>query len=544
MVTLVDQAPAADPATGAPTAAADQPAAGTTPPAPSSRFAANIGSNVSYTVLASVTMVFYLPYLIDKLGVGAYAVVPLANSVVVYGSILTEGLDVAVNRYLAIDLHRGDREAANRTFNTALVLVLGMLAVLAVVAVPVVWFFPHVFGVNAGLVASSRLVVLAMLATFALSVLGGVFDVSTFVMQRFDLRNLVRLSSLALRVGTVVLLFGLVPPQLWHVGLGFVLGAVVSIAGSLLLWRRLTPQLRISVRSARRATARQLVTFSVWSIVNRVGMLLFLTVDVLVAGAVLGSAQAGYYAALLLFPELLRSLIDAASTIVNPAIVGRYAVQDVEGLQRLALRSVKLCGLALAVPVGLIVGFGRPLLGLWLGPDFRHLDVLLLVLVGHLSVNLATMPLAYVINAYNAVRFQGLVTVALGVVNVALAVLFVAGFGWGLIGIAAATAIVLTVKNLVLGVSTMRLLGRPARALLFPLAIVGITASAVAGLAWATTRLVTVDGYLQLALAGTVVATLAGLGVLRLALTADERALVRRLAPTPVGALFSRMRLT
>jgi membrane protein EpsK len=140
--------------------------------------------------------------------------------------------------------------------------------------------------------------------------------------------------------------------------------------------------------------------------------------------------------------------------------MARYAIDDFAGLRRLLQSAVGLLAFGLALPVGLLCGLGRPLLSLWLGPDFAELDALLAILVAHLAVNLAGRPLAYLLTAHNKVKQQGLVTLALGVVNIVLAVTLALWAEWGVLGIAAATAIVWTLKNtLFLPVYAARVLG-------------------------------------------------------------------------------------
>jgi membrane protein EpsK len=87
---------------------------------------------------------------------------------------------------------------------------------------------------------------------------------------------------------------------------------------------------------------------------------------------------------------------------------------------------------------------------LWLGPDFADLDILLVILVGHLNINLAVRPLLYVLTAFNRIRVQALLTLLIGVVNLGLAVALARWAGWGAAGVAAAGAIAWTIKNVFL----------------------------------------------------------------------------------------------
>src|SRR5947207_4186324 len=66
----------------------------------------------------------------------------------------------------------------------------------------------------------------------------------------------------------------------------------------------------------------------------------------------------------------------------------------------------------------------------------------------HLCINLAVYPLYAVPLAANRVKVPGLVTLAIGIGNLVLALLLAGVFGWGLYGLAAAGAITLTLRHL------------------------------------------------------------------------------------------------
>lgn len=423
-------------------------AAALTPGAARSHFVTNVASNVAFMLASTIVSMWYTPFLIRHLGVAVYGMVPLANSVVPYMSIVTGGLNVAIGRFLAIDLNRADETAANRTFNTALSASIGVVAALLPVGLAVAWLFPTLFQVPLGLENEARLLFGCVALTFFLTTIGSNFAVSTLILHRFDLRNLVKGLTLATRVGLVVLLFTLLPERLWHIGAGFVASTVVSFAGDWLWWRKLTPQLHIRPSAFDRARLGELFSMGGWSIVNRMGDLLFMYVALMVVNVFFGAEMTGRYGTILLFSTLIETLAETGSTVLAPAIVARYARQDFEGMRRLASQALKLIGIAMALPIGLLCGFARPLLGIWLGPDFQNLDVLLIVLVVHLSINQATRPLAYVLTSYNKVRVQGTVTLVLGVVNAGLAIGIAQWGVWGAVGVAAAGATVLTVKNL------------------------------------------------------------------------------------------------
>lgn len=414
-----------------------------------SRFLRNVSSNIAYAALTTALMVWYVPFLVHHLGPAAYGMISLANSLVIYVSIISSSLDVSIGRFLAVDLNRGDEVQANRTFNTALALSVVASGFLLVPAGACTYFFPLLFNVPPGLEMATQVLFACVCASMIAAMISGNFGVSTLIAHRFELRNVVRILSMLSRVGITVLGVVLWPATLWSAAVGFLIGAIVGFAGDLLVWRRLTPFLRVSVHAVDRSHAGALFNLSGWSAINTAGVLLLMQVDLLVVNAVFGADLTGRYASVLLFPALIYTLTESVVAVLSPAITARYALGDSEGVQHLARRSLKLLGLGLALPTGLLCGFSRPLLNLWLGPEFVELDVLVILLVGHLSVNLAARPLLYVLTAYNKVKVQGLITLALGLTNVVLAVAMARWGGWGIAGVAAASASVWTVRNVV-----------------------------------------------------------------------------------------------
>lgn len=411
------------------------------------RFLANVGSNLGYVLVSSAVMIWYVPFLVRHLGMAAYGMVSLSNTLVMFTAILSGSLAVSLNRFLAIDLNRGDYPAANRTFNTAFALCVVAAAVVLLVAGVVTPVLPRLFRLPKGLEGDTQLLFIGVVVTTLTAMFSGNFSVSSRIAHRFDLYNLVRGFALFVRVGAVVALFSLWQPRLKAVAAGLVVAALVGLVGDVIVCRRLTPQLRLDRRDIDSSHVRGLIGLSGWSALNFGGAILISEISLVLVNTMLGADMTGRYGSLLLFPTLIETMTDTVANVLSPAIMAAYALGDSAGVQRLALRSVKLLGLGLALPVGLLCGLGGPLLSLWLGREYAHLDTLLLLLVAPHAVNLAIRPLLYIVTAYNRVKVQALLTVGSGLLNVALALVLTGWAGWGAAGVAAATAVAWTLKN-------------------------------------------------------------------------------------------------
>ena len=414
---------------------------------PKRQFAINVAANGGVFALNAVLGVWFIPYLIRHLGVAAYGLVPLATSVTSYLSLLTLSLNGAVGRFLTIDLEKKDFVSANRTFNTSLFGSLALMLVLVPAAAGIVLATPHVFDIPEGQVSGTQWLFAATMGAFLVTTVSSSFSISSWARNRFDLRNAVIAVNNLARVGVVVALFSLLSPDLSHVGMGLLAAALLAMAGDVLVWRKLTPQLRVMPSAFDRTRVRQLFGMGGWMVVNQVGTLLFLSIDLIVVNALFGAEAGGKYGAVLVWSVTLRALAGTVSGVLTPTVLAKYARGDVDGMNRISRQSVKFMGLAMALPVGLLCGFAGPFLVLWLGPGFRDQAGLLVVLVIHLSINLAVLPLFGLQVTLNKVRWPGVVTLVMGAANLGLAVALAGWAGWGAIGVAAAGLIVLTTKN-------------------------------------------------------------------------------------------------
>jgi len=411
------------------------------------RLPINLLANITWLVLNMMVGLWYTPYLIGHLGVAVYGLVPLAISVTNYMSILTDGFNSAVSRFLMIDLARDDTRAANRTFNTAVAGSSAIIAILFPIALLMAWLSPRLFNVPLGYEQDARWLVWFTMLAFITTAFASNFAISSYAHHRFDLRLLVNVIRLGAQVASIVVLFRVLSPQLWQVGFALFLSAILLLVGHGALWRRLTPDLRIKLDLVDVSRLRHILGFSGWVLINQTGSLLFLNIDLIVANLIFGARVAGQYGAVVIFPTLLRTLLATVDGVLVPIVVTLYAQNNPTGLVRFCRQSVKLIGLAISLPVGLLCGLARPLLTVWLGPEFSDLSWLVVALVGHLCINLAVIPLFSIQVATNNVRVPGMVTLVMGVANTILAVTLAKWSGWGYISIAIAGAVALTAKN-------------------------------------------------------------------------------------------------
>jgi membrane protein EpsK len=264
-----------------------------------------------------------------------------------------------------------------------------------------------------------------------------------------------------------------------------------------------------------------------WEVVSRVGVMLYMSIDLLLANRIFGAECGGRYAAVLQLPALLRSCCYAAGTIFAPTMYQIYGRKDIDGLVIYLNRSIKFLGLLLALPIGLMCGFSEPLLRIWLGPQFSGMSLLLSLMSIHLCVNLSVFPLYNLPLVANRVKTPGLATLGIGVGNLILALCLTGILSWGLYGLAAAGAIMLTIRNLVITpLYSAYIIRRPYRTFYRHILTVFLATTLTIAFCRLVLKCHPISAWTDLALAGIVV-SLTFAAVIYLSISAEERSILR-----------------
>lgn len=407
----------------------------------------NLLANIVYFLANVAIGIILVPYFVSNLGVAAYGLIPLATSITGYVAIVVQSLNTSVSRFLTIDIQREDYTAANKTFNTAFFGLSSVILLMVPVVIVLAWFVPSIFNVPIGQERGAIFLFLGVCASFLIRSWAGNFTVLLFAYNRLDLQNLVNLTNLFVQTGLIILLFALFGPDLGLVGGAYLAGAVVASGVSIVLARQVCPHLQVSIRAFDRTRVKDLCGMGWWVVINQIGALLFHSTALIVVNLLFGATSAGKYAIALQWVILLVAIAGMLAGVLTPTILSYYSREKTDSLILITKSAVKLMGLAMALPIGLVCGFAPQLLTFWVGSEFASLAPLMVLLTVHLSVNLAVLPLFSINVAYNRVRVPGVVTLVMGIGSIALAVALSLLTGWGYYGVAAAGAIVLTTKN-------------------------------------------------------------------------------------------------
>jgi len=427
------------------------------------RLLLNVGSNTSALLVAVAVGMWQVPYLLRHLGVEAYGQIGVLRSIVDYAALITFAFTSTIGRFMSIALNRKDNAEVNRYFNTSL-LALAVLCLAAMGASAALRpFLPGLIDSPPGIAPDvGRLFILLMLASCVTS-LNSPSSSVPFARHRFDLINAAKIAGLAIQVVVLVVAFNVLSARLTYLGCAYVLKETLVLGCMTVLAYRLAPGLRLNVRAFCRRAATEMAGMSAWLIVNRAGFLFYFSIDLIVINAVLGSSACGRYAPMTQLAFLLTMFVVAVADVFRPIAYEHIAHQRFRELGQDARRTAKFMGLLFGLPIGLLCGLASVFLAVWLGPEWSAYSPLLMVLIIPSAVNAPVKHLLGITHGMNKVKIPAVVTVCGGVVNLVLSVILVKYTPLGLYGVAVATALALTIRNvLFVPFYVARLLHQPA----------------------------------------------------------------------------------
>lgn len=407
----------------------------------------NVITNILVFILSVVINLFLTPFYIDTVGIEGLGLLRLALSIPMYTSLVTIFISGAVSRYLVIALQQADMKQANAVFNTAFV----SLAVLLIVFFPILFIL--FFNIDAFLNIPSQFsnnvswLFMAVLFTSMISLISTVFMIPAQAYNRLEIVNITKVIVTVVQTALIIILLSFFPKIISMVGLAFAIGSLLSLLLAIKVWRKFSPELIIHFSLFDKEIFKKISGTGSWLIVGHLGTLLFLYVDLLIVNLFFGAESTGEYSIGLQWSTLIRTLAGVFAGVIAPMILISYAQKNISKLIDISRMGVKFIGLILALSIGLIVGFSEPLLLLWIGQEYVELAPLLWLMLIPLVINLSVMPLFSLTTAHNQVKIPAIITVIMGILNVALAIGISFWFDFGIYGVALASAIILTLKN-------------------------------------------------------------------------------------------------
>ena len=509
----------------------------------SQRTSLNLVTEILCVVLTTIIGLVMVPYYIDQLGMAAYAVVPLANSVSSYMIIVANCFGNAINRFLVVALEKKCAEDANRTYSTSLMLMVMIAAVLLPVTAVIAYLSPYIFDVPDGSYDSVRILFLCEFWSSIFLNFGTCFNTTMMVYNKTYVVNSIRSSYLIIQIVGTVAAFMLFGPKLEYIGYSYMIGIFVYILASYIVMKKGFPDLRFDRKLSEHAHMMEIGKLAVWSALVRIGNLMFLQASLIISNILLGSEVQGGFSLVVSMVSMVGTACTAFTNIFTPFYYRFYSENDMGSLVKIALLGIKFLSLLIAMPLAYVCVFSPEIFDFWVGSEYEYLKDTVWIMFLLLTFNSVSGVIDVIPTIMLKVNQAALITGLTGALNIILSVAFVVFTDWGILGIAAGYMVSMFVRNgVVFPVFIARIVGAKWHTFFLPMVggfvyyLIGVAYTYAISLVW------DVHGtLLSVAVSFFVMFFVFAYIAMRLGLRKDERLALGQAMPSSMAKVFVKL---
>ena len=332
------------------------------------RFAVNAASGWLATITFTVVGLILMPYIFSRLDMKGYGIYQLASSTLSFFMFLHLGMGPTLVRFFSKAIARNDTEELRRINSTAQLMLGGLGLIGCLVMMILTPAFIRFYEIPDEFLKET----VGLLMCMGLSLFFNLWVMSplgiVYASNRYDLANLIEIGSHIFRLAVVVILFELIRPSIFFVGLSMLLSQVFRYASVFgVAFMSAGKAAFPSLKKINKKSVHSILGFSVLNLTNSIAATCFFQGPVLVIGKVLGAEMAAAFAPALIVSSAMQGILGQTTRPLVPV-----ASQDRERNDGSALGSWAISAGQLAAFVGFgitlpLVAFGPELINLWLG---------------------------------------------------------------------------------------------------------------------------------------------------------------------------------
>lgn len=244
-----------------------------------------------------------------------------------------------------------------------------------------------------------------------------------------------------------------------------------------------------------------------------------------------GEIAGTQYSLVITWSMLLLGLAGLVTNTFTPMSYSYRARDDKIGLTRFTLFAMRCTGLFIALPIALLCVFSPQIMTIWVGEEYAELAPLVWIILAPMIVRIQTSCTDPIFAAYLRVRAPAIFSIAVGILNVILALLLPVIMNNGMYGVAYAGSLVLLMVGAFFLMFNAHVLQMPLGTFFRPIGtgIAALGFSSIVGILYVS--VIPVDSVPMLIASGALISILYGAIVLRLVLKENERKLIRSCMP-------------
>ena len=311
-----------------------------------------------------------MPYCLDRLGEQSFGIYQLARSVIVFFMFLQLGMGPTLVRFCSQAVAQNDQNKIRKISSTAQLLLGGLGLIASLLCLLLIPFFIRFYEIPPVLARETTALLICMAISMFLNMTVIVPQGLVFSSNRYDLANGIGIISNILRLVFMVVLFELLHPSIFYVGLAMLGMALFRfIALFYTGYKQLGDVIFFSFRFVNRETIHSILGFSMLNLANSVAATIVFQGPVLIIGKILGEESVAAFAPALMISSALQGFLGQTAKPLVPIASRDISKNSGTSLGIWAIymgRFVAFIGFGIVLPLTI---FGPEIVALWIGEN-------------------------------------------------------------------------------------------------------------------------------------------------------------------------------
>lgn len=379
----------------------------------------NIVASIIATLVGLGIAFILTPFLVAQIGKETYSFYPIASNLVNYFTIIVTAFNALASRFITIAIVRNNKDKAQEYSSSVLLTNVILAAIFLIPMTFIVVRAEYFFDITPSQVANVKCMFGLVFSAMLVNIIGSVYGVATFVKERIDLRSGQQIVISIVRVVLYISLFSIFHPNIVFVGLTTFFESIINFIIQFYWTKKLLPDYKIKFSFARFRAVKELLFSGIWSSISSLGNNLLSGLTLVFANMLFGAVASGTLSIAHTLPSLCTTIITMMINVFYPRLTNQYASYGESGLAKETLRSERLMGTVISVPIILLIGLGREFFSLWM-PNENAIELqygsVIYLIPFVIQANMWTLTQVYPV--MNKVRIPAIAMVILGTINV------------------------------------------------------------------------------------------------------------------------------
>ncbi|MEW5802931.1 MAG: hypothetical protein AB1847_12600 [bacterium] len=406
-------------------------------------------SNYGQYAIAILVGIFLQSYMIRALGKNEYALWPLINTCIGFVALIPVSIGSGTARFLAHALGEADLKKVEQITTSSFCALLVTAAAYGIGVIFLSIYFERIFDIPTGAVGVGPWAMLLTGLSGMVSIPFSIFNGGLRAAQKFVILNTLQVVFQITRLILIISAFTFGTPSLIWVGGIYLFLELVNGVATLLVARQVIPWNKIRRESFSWDVLWEVNNFSLLVLVIQIAGLLYWKTDNIIINKLLDPSLLTGYSVVASFVIHCYQFTSLGTTVLRPTATILYAEKNVPRLRRLIYRTNRIIVPVTVSVLFFLIIYGPVILDVYIGPAYREYAVLFPLLAGGCIFSVTQSAAGTVPHAFGRLLLVSSISLISAVTNVLLSVFFVLVWKWGLIGVAAGTAIVTVIEKAV-----------------------------------------------------------------------------------------------